>query len=68
MSEIFRKVTPYEYNYLCDKCESGMMKIVGEKDADGLYPHKCVICSDKASLKKSYPRIEYFGEDETPST
>lgn len=65
MAEISRKVVPYEYNYLCDSCEKGMMIATGEKTAAG-YPHKCVICSHKADLKKKYPVVEYFGEEEQP--
>ncbi len=66
MAEVSRKVTPYQFNYLCDKCENGMMRYEGDKDADGLYPHKCVICGHTASLKKSYRRVEYYGEEESP--
>ena len=67
MAEVSRKVTPYQYNYICDKCENGMMRASGEKDADGLFPHKCMICSHTTALKKSYPRVEYFGDGEGPS-
>lgn len=66
MSEVSRKVSPYEYNYLCDECNGGMMTSCGEQTAAG-YPHKCVICSNKADLKKQYPHIEYFGEGEVPA-
>lgn len=67
MSEINRKVVPYEYNYLCDKCGKGMMVSSGEKTAAG-FPHKCVICNHVTNLKKTYPRVEYFGEGEQPSS
>lgn len=67
MAEIFRKVTPYEYNYLCDQCNNGMMYVAGEQDAAGHYPHKCMICGHTASLNKSYPHVEFFGEGEAPS-
>lgn len=65
MPEIHRKVLPYEYNYLCDKCNNGMMTAQGEKTADGVL-HKCMICGATANLKKSYPHIEFFGEGEQP--
>ena len=67
MSEINRKVVPYEYNYLCDKCTKGMMISNGEKTSAG-FAHKCVICGHSATLSKSYPRVEYFGEGEQPSS
>lgn len=65
MAEISRKVVPYEYNYLCDSCGKGMMIAAGEKTAAG-FPHKCAICSHHADLKKRYPVVEYFGEEEQP--
>lgn len=66
MAEILRKVTPFEYNYICDKCNNGMMKATGEKNSDGAFEHKCMICSHTDYLTKSYPHIEYFGEGEEP--
>ena len=65
MSELFQKVVPYEYNYLCDACKSGMMKATGEQDGVN-FAHKCMICSAEKSLAKSYPHIEYFSESEQP--
>jgi len=64
MPQISRKVIPYEFNYVCDHCNNGMLMVIGEQNEEGLYPHKCMICSKKTNLKKSYPHIEYFGEDE----
>ena len=66
MPEVSRKVVPYQYNYVCDKCDNGMMRASGEKGEDGLYPHKCMICGNTASLKNSYPRVEYYGEEDQP--
>lgn len=66
MAEVSRKVVPYQYNYICDKCENGMMRVTGEKDSDNLYPHQCMICGHTDALKKSYPRVEHYGEDEKP--
>ena len=65
MSEISRKVIPYEYNYLCDSCKGGMMTFLGEETEEG-YSHKCMICGANAYLKMQYPHIEYYGEDELP--
>lgn len=65
MAEIFRKVVPYEYNYLCDSCGKGMMIAAGDKNSNG-FPHKCVICGHQADLKKQYPVVEFFGEEEQP--
>lgn len=66
MAEILRKVTPYEYNYICDKCNSGMMRATGNVDDKGAFEHKCMICSNVQSLSKKYPHVEYFGEGEEP--
>lgn len=65
MSEISRKVIPYEYNYLCDSCERGMMKPTGRIN-DGMIEHQCMICSHQQDMSKTYPHIEYFGEGEEP--
>jgi len=65
MPELHQKVVPYEYNYLCDACEGGMMQATGEKTEKG-YTHKCMICSSEAHLAKSYPHIEYFPLDACP--
>lgn len=65
MTELFRKVVPYEFNYLCDACGNGMVRASGEKDGDG-FIHSCMICSKKVTLPKSYPHIEHFGEGEEP--
>lgn len=67
MAEIKRRVQPIEVNYICDKCEHGMM----EKTADmnpktGESPHRCMICGHEQVFKwVSYPRIDYIGEDES---
>ena len=66
MAEIKRKVVPIEVNYVCDKCEHGMMGKISEADADGGILHECRICSHQQSFKwQSYPRIDYIGEDES---
>lgn len=65
MAEISRKVVPYEYNYLCDSCGKGMMISSGDKNSSG-FPHKCVICGHQADLRKQYPNVEFFGEEEQP--
>ena len=67
MSEIHRKVTPYEFNYLCDKCKNGMMMVCGGKKPNGDFPHKCMICGAQADLKRAYPHIQHFGEGEEPT-
>lgn len=67
MPKISRKVIPYESNYLCDSCKSGMMMTTGVKDTAG-YEHKCVICNEKAILKMEFPHVEYYGEGESPGT
>jgi hypothetical protein len=65
MGEIKRKVVPIEVNYVCDKCEHGMMGKIDEVDAEGKVLHECRICAHQQSFKwQSYPRIEYIGVDE----
>lgn len=66
MPEIRRPVQPIEINYLCDKCEHGMMQSCGEMDpATGITPHKCVICGHQQNFEwVHYPRIDYVGLDE----
>ena len=65
MAEIFRKVQPYEFNYVCDQCLRGMMQATGNV-MGGEVEHQCMICSHKQLLPKSYPHIEYFAEQESP--
>lgn len=65
MSEISRKVVPYEFNYLCDSCGKGMMIATSEKNSAGV-AHKCAICGHKQDLHKTYPSVEFFGEEEQP--
>lgn len=65
MSELFQKVVPYEFNYLCDACKSGMMRSSGVKEDSG-FVHTCMICSANATLPKSYPHVEYFPQGEEP--
>ena len=65
MAELFQKVIPYEYNYLCDSCGKGMMLFTGEMDG-AKYVHKCAICSAKSSLSKTFPHVEYFPLGQEP--
>ena len=67
MAEVKRKVQAVEVNYICDKCEHGMMKKFAEmNEKTGETPHKCMICGHEEVFKwVSYPRIDYIGEGET---
>ena len=66
VTEIKRAVQTVEVNYICDKCEHGMMHKCDDIDQEtGDVPHICVICSHKQVFKwLSYPRIDYVGEGE----
>ncbi|MBL4827696.1 MAG: type II citrate synthase [Spongiibacteraceae bacterium] len=66
MGEIKRAVQTIEVNYVCDKCDHGMVQRCGEPDSETLeIPHKCMICGHAHSFKGiSYPRIDYVGEGE----
>ena len=67
MPEVKRVVKPIEVNYLCDKCENGMMQKVGETDPEsGETEHRCLICGHSQTFKwLCYPRIDYMGENES---
>ncbi len=66
MPEIKRPVQTIEVNYVCDKCNHGMMQKVGEMDRQtGEHPHRCMICGHEHTFKWiSYPRIDYVGVGE----
>ncbi len=66
MPEIRRPVKTIEVNYLCDKCENGMMRGQGEVDLEsGEMLHRCVICGhEQTFVDVCYPRIDYVGENE----
>lgn len=67
MAEVKRKVQTIEVNYVCDKCEHGMLEKSGEmNEKTGEIPHKCMICGHEQIFKwVSYPRIDYIGEGES---
>ncbi|WP_372748652.1 type II citrate synthase [Litorivivens sp.] len=66
MGEVKRKVQTVEVNYVCDKCDHGMVEKCGATDQKtGETPHQCMICGHPHSFKwVSYPRIDYIGVDE----
>ncbi|KZX58239.1 type II citrate synthase [Halioglobus sp. HI00S01] len=66
MPEIKREVRPVEVNYLCDKCNQGMMAQCGSMDeTSGDIEHRCLICDHKQTFQwRAYPRIDYVGADE----
>ncbi len=59
MPEVRRDVKPVEVNYLCDKCESGMVICTDQSSASAKRPHKCVICGEHYEFDKIYPKIVY---------
>lgn len=65
MPEVKRPVTTVEVNYVCDKCEHGMMHKSGDiNEKTGEVPHKCVICGHQQSFSwVSYPRIDYVSAE-----
>lgn len=66
MPEIKRPVQTIEVNYVCDKCEHGMLEKVSETHPEtGETLHQCMICGHQQSFKwVSYPRIDYIGVGE----
>lgn len=65
MPEVKRPVKTIEVNYICDKCNNGMMQKCGDIDAEtGDCAHRCVICNHEMSFKwVTYPRIDYVDAD-----
>lgn len=61
MPEVKRPVQTIEVNYVCDKCNSGMMQKAGEVDPEtGDCLHHCVICGYEMAFQwVTYPRIDY---------
>lgn len=66
MPEVKRPVQTIEVNYICDKCEHGMLEKTTEANPEtGETPHRCMICGHEQSFKwLSYPRIDYIGMNE----
>lgn len=66
MAEVKRRVIPFEVNYVCDKCNRGMLKKCGDTDpVTGNTEHKCLICDHKQTFQWiTYPWIDYVAEDD----
>lgn len=66
MPEVKRPVQTIEVNYICDKCEHGMLEKIAEANPEtGETPHRCMICGHEQSFKwLSYPRIDHIGMNE----
>lgn len=66
MPEVKRPVQTIEVNYICDKCNHGMMAKAGNTNQEsGETLHRCMICGHEQSFKwVTYPRIDYIGVEE----
>jgi len=63
MAEVRRAVKPIEVNYLCDKCESGMVICTDQSSVEEKRPHQCVICGAEYAFDKIYPKIVYVPDE-----
>lgn len=69
MPEVNRVMRPIELDYLCDKCEAGMVHSTGLETEKG-FEHKCVICGEIDFFKnRQYPEVVFVptGESVDPS-
>jgi hypothetical protein len=54
-------VQPVEVEYVCDSCNTGVMRStgVGLMSSPPQYPHKCNHCGSQSTFKLIYPYITY---------
>ena len=62
MPRIRREIPAVKIEYLCDRCERGVYRLVDKKPVTTNYVHKwrhrCSYCSDLADFTLPYPLIE----------
>jgi hypothetical protein len=61
MAEREAPAIPVWVDYICDKCNTGLMERSGPvlMTSPPQYPHKCNHCADVKRLTKSYPEIRH---------
>lgn len=60
------KLIPYEFNYICDKCNKGIMEYTENHDylaTPMRFEHKCNNCGDVKTFNDPYPKITYEREE-----
>ncbi len=66
MPRIRRDIPAVKIEYLCDRCERGVFRLVGKQPIASDYVHKwqhrCTHCGDLADFTVPYPLIEVDGK------
>ena len=66
MPRIRREVPAVKIEYVCDRCERGVYRLVGKKPITIRYAnkwqHRCTHCGDLAEFTLPYPLIEVDGK------
>ena len=65
MPRIRREIPAVKIEYVCDRCERGIYRLVSKKPTTTNYihkwQHKCTHCGDQADFAVPYPLIEVDG-------
>ena len=66
MPRIRREIPAVKIEYLCDRCERGVYRLVSKKPVSTKYvhrwQHRCTHCGDLADFALPYPLIEIDGK------
>ena len=66
MPRIRREIPAVKIEYLCDRCERGVYRLVGKQPITSDYVHKwqhrCTHCGDLADFTVPYPLLEVDGK------
>lgn len=66
MPRVRREITAVKIEYVCDRCELGVYRLVSKRPIDSNYvykwQHRCTHCGDLADFALPYPLIEVDGK------
>jgi len=66
MPQIHREISAVKIEYVCDRCERGVYRLISTKPVTSNYlhrwQHRCTNCSDLADFSLPYPLIEVNGK------
>jgi hypothetical protein len=66
MPRIRRQIPAVKIEYVCDRCEQGIYRLVSKRPITSAYIHKwqhrCTHCGDLADFTVPYPLIEVDGK------
>ena len=66
MPRVRREITAVKIEYVCDRCQRGVYRLVSKRPVDTNYVHKwlhrCTHCEDLADFAVPYPLIEVDGK------